>query len=153
MWMGVNIMNKQIKLFIIIAFVSAFTILLSPYEAQAASYGICMTGVKYQQDSKTGTISKTQGGSHFVQINKASTSLTNPCPDCEIRVRPHKVNVGTLGGRVIKMSKKPYEISPSDGSGEAGYNYYLKVARYNYTLLDTTVDLTWYYQGYTGDSI
>lgn len=143
-------MKSRVNLFVIFAFVGAITMLLITYKANAASYGICLTGVQYQSDSNTGTIYKSQGGSHYVRINKAYTSLTNPCSNCEIRVRPHKVSIGTLGGRVMKMSETPYEISPSDGSGEEGYNYYLKVARHNYTLLDTTVDLTWYYQGYSG---
>ncbi len=133
--------KKLLSLFLIFI----FGLILLPYDAFASKYGICLTNVKYQQDSNTGKMTKSEWGIQKVQINNAYTSLTNPCYDCQFRVKPYKVGVGTLGGVVASMRGGKVAINSSDGSAETG-TYYLKVARYDYTLLSSTVDLVWYFQ-------
>lgn len=135
-------MKKEKKYIILILILG---IVFMPTNSYAENYGICLNNVAYQSDSKTGTISKTKWGTQYVTITTAFTSLTNPCPKCEFRVRPYKVDAGTLGGIIITMNSGKMGINTTDGSQETG-SYYLKVARYDYTLLSTTVGISWDYQ-------
>ena len=118
--------------------------IIIPHSVYAASYGVCLSGVEYQKDSTTGTVNKTEWGNQSVKITNAYTSMTNPCPNCEFRIKPNNLETGILGGVVAKMGGT-YSFVNHDGAGAPG-KYNLKVARYDYTLLKSTVDLTWYYQ-------
>lgn len=131
------------KLKLLVPFMVLAVSIILPQGVNAASYGTCLSGVEYQKDTNTGRVNKGEWGNQSVKINNAFTSMTNPCPNCEFRVKPHNVSTGTLGGTVAKMGGT-YSFVNHDGASAPG-TYYLKVARFDYTLLKSTVDLTWYY--------
>lgn len=133
---------KKMKLIILFAIIAVCIIL--PQGVNAATYGICLSEVEYQKDSNTGRVNKTEWGNQSVRIDDAFTSLTNPCRSCEFRVKPYNVDTGVVGGVTIKMDETK-EFVNHDGAGAPG-TYYLKVARYDFTLLKSTVALSWFYQ-------
>lgn len=133
---------KKMKL---VVFLAAFAVyVMFPLGVDAAKYGICLSGVEYQKDTDTGKVKKTEWGNQSVRIDNAFTSLTNPCPECAFRVKPYNVDTGVLGGVVVKKGEKK-EFINHDGAGAPG-TYYLKVARFDFTLLQSTVALSWFYQ-------
>ena len=113
-------------------------------KVDAVTYGICLSKVEYQKDSNTGEFNKTELGNQSVRIYDAFTSLTNSCRNYWFRVKLYNIDTGVLGGVVVKMDEKK-EFVNHDGAG-VPETHYLKVARYDFKLLKSTVSLTWFYK-------
>lgn len=102
--------------------------------------GVTYSGVKYAQYNKeTVYYTKNRGSSQSVYVNKAYTSLTNPCTECQIAFKLTNDNGTVFSGAAAKM----YETQTFSGNTEAYGNYKLKMMRADFTLLDTTVTFKW----------
>lgn len=122
----------------------AFIILLGCVSIKAYTspdyVGMTYSGVKYGQFNKQTTYyTKNRGSYQSVRVNKAYTSLTNPCPDCQIAFKLAMDNGTEFSGAAAKMN----QTQSFSGNTEARGNYKLKMMRADFTLLDTTVTFKW----------
>lgn len=101
---------------------------------------LCMEGVKYGQFNKQTTYyTKNRGSYQSVRVDRASTALTNPCPNCQIGFKLAMSSGVEFSGAAAKMGETQSFSSNTTAHGD----YRLKMMRADFTLLDTSVDFTW----------
>ena len=89
-------------------------------------------------------VEKTNWDTQKISVYQASTILTDPCPNCIFIVRLKGYYGDEFGlGSIIKLYETK-EFIGHDGSNEPG-KYKLKSKRADFTLLNTTLGIHWYY--------
>lgn len=105
------------------------------YEVKYGSYS---WGNKYYE--------KEDWAYNYVKVDSAKTSLTNPCPKCQISFKLRSSDGGyyaaTLG---LTTESENYRMPCTDGC-TAPNNYDIGLMRVDFTLLTTVIDWTWRYQ-------
>lgn len=132
------------KKFGIITIILTFVITLSCTAVKAYANPIsvmwCVTGVTYGgYDVSVGYYTKDSGVAQSVTIDKTSTSLTNPCPNCQIGLKLSMDNGTEWTGAAAKMGETQQMNRNSEWRG----NYKLSFTRADFTFLKTAVDFQW----------
>lgn len=101
---------------------------------------MCMSGVTHSGfDVKTDYYTKDRGGVQQVYLSKASTSLTNPCPKCQVAFKLFMDDGTAWTGAAAKMGETQSMFGDSQWRG----NYQLGMMRADFTLLKTDVEFDW----------
>ncbi|CDE38086.1 unknown [Mycoplasma sp. CAG:472] len=103
--------------------------------------GICVGNIKYAKLGQVASGSKTNWNKQTIFLERASTSMTNPCPKCQIGFKLKDSDNNYYSGRAVVMGETD-TFPCTDGCLKPG-NYQLYALRADFTLLDTEADFIW----------
>ena len=125
----------------------AFMFVITSIGVKAAeSVYLCVQHVIEMSDYTT-LVKKTkkETGDQSVNLVKAYTSMTNPCPNCEIMFRVKNTSSGYSSSVIILKSGQTKTFSRNDATIYGPGTYELQAKRADFSLLKTAADFIWYY--------
>lgn len=118
---------------------------ITPAKADSEVYTNTVEGLKYGSlDWQPELFIKSEWADNYVQVDKAQTSITNPCPKCQIAFKLRDIDGGYYTGKVMTMNSGKDSIRCSDGCSAPNV-YNIALMRSDYTLMKTTVKYTFWW--------
>ncbi len=90
------------------------------------------------------TQTKKNPGDQSVNLVKASTSMTNPCPNCELWFQVENTASGYKSNVITLKSGQTKRFATNDATIYGAGRYELQAQRLDFSLLKTAADFIWY---------